>query len=109
MELLDFVFYTGAGELLAHFRDIKEEDKSLDMIYGEVHPIYCLPHVFISKDKRFYYLEGNTKKSVNEITLARVCEVHRYEEVIMSYIRRMLEGGPGRKRGYVVEIDFEII
>jgi hypothetical protein len=42
MELLEFVFYTGAGELLARFRDIKEEDKSLDLIYGEVHPIYYL-------------------------------------------------------------------
>ena len=41
MELLEFVLFSGVGELLAHIRDIEEEDKALNMIYGEVHPIYC--------------------------------------------------------------------
>jgi hypothetical protein len=50
MELLDFVVYTAVGELLARIRYIKEEVKSLDMIYGEVHPIYY---------RLQYYFHGN--------------------------------------------------
>jgi hypothetical protein len=50
IELLDFVVYTAVGELLARIRYIKEEVKSLDMIYGEVHPIYY---------RLQYYFHGN--------------------------------------------------
>jgi hypothetical protein len=50
MELLEFVVYTAVGELLARIRYIKEEVKSLDMIYGEVHPIYY---------RLQYYFHGN--------------------------------------------------
>jgi len=42
MELLEFVLFTGSLEVLTRIRDIEEESKALDKIYGVVQPIYCL-------------------------------------------------------------------
>ena len=43
-EVLEFVLFTGSIKVLTRMREIKEESKALDRIYGVVYPIYSICH-----------------------------------------------------------------